>query len=178
LLDQPRAIKSLAVLPLKNLSHDPEQEYFADGMTEVLITELAKLGSLKIISRTSVMRYKESDLSLPQIAKELKVDTVVEGSIIRADHCVRITGQLIHAASDTHLWADSYDGDLKDILFLQQDIARAIAQEIQIKLTPQQKQKLTAARPVNPESYEAYLKGSFHFYKLTAANFDTAMKYY
>lgn len=178
LADQRRTIKSLAVLPLKNLSQDPEQEYFADGMTEALITELAKLGSLKVISRTSIMRYKESDLSLPQIAKDLNVDAVVEGSVIRADQRVRITGQLIHAVSDSHLWADSYDGNLKDILFLQQDIARAIAQEIQIKLTPHQEQKLTAARPVNPESYEAYLKGRFYWYKLTAANFDTALKYF
>jgi serine/threonine protein kinase len=177
-VEKRRTIKSLAVLPLKNLSRDPDQEYFADGMTDALITELAKLGSLKIISRTSVMRYKDSDLLLPQIAKELGVDAVVEGSVIRADQRVRITGQLIHAVSDTHLWAESYDGDLKDILFLQRDIARAIAREIQIKLTPQQEQKLSAARPVNPESYEAYLKGRFHWYKLTAVHFDTALKYF
>jgi len=177
-VEERRTIQSLAVLPLQNLSRDPEQEYFADGMTEALITELAKLGSIKVISRTSTTRYKETDLSLPQIAEELHVDAVVEGSVIRADQRVRITGQLIHAASDTHLWADSYDGDLKDILFLQQDIARAIAQEIQIKLTPQQEKKLTAARPVDPESFEAYLKGRFHWYKLTAVNLETALKYF
>jgi serine/threonine protein kinase len=177
-VDKPGTIKSLAVLPLKNLPPDPEQEYFADGMTEALITELAKLGSLKIISRTSVMRYKNTDLSLPEIAKELHIDAVVEGSVIRADQQVRINTQLIHAASDTHLWADSYDRDLENILFLQQDIARAIALEIDVKLTPQQQKKLTAARPVNPESYEAYLKGLFHWYKLTSIHFDTALKYY
>jgi TolB-like protein len=173
-----RRIRSLAVLPLANFSRDPEQEYFADGMTEALICDLAKLRGVKITSRTSVMRYKGAATPLPQIADELNVDAVVEGSVMRVGRRVRITAQLIHAASDTHLWAESYDREFEDVLLVQSDIARAIAREIQVALTPEEAKRLSSARRVNPEAYEAYLKGRFHWYKLSREHFDTALKYF
>jgi len=123
-------IQSLAVLPFQNLSRDPEQEYFADGMTEALIADLAKIRALRVISRTSAMQYKDVKKPLPQIARELNVEAVVEGSVLRSGDRVRITAQLIHAPTDRHLWADSYERDLKDVLALQSEVARAIAQEI------------------------------------------------
>jgi TolB-like protein/Tfp pilus assembly protein PilF len=155
-------IESIAVLPLANLSGDPEQDYFADGMTEELITNLAKISALKVISRTSVMQYKGVKKSLPQIARELNVDAVIEGSVFRSGDRVRITAQLIQAATDQHLWAETYDRDLRDILALQGEVAQAIANQIRIELTPQEQTRLASARPVNPEAYEAYLKGR-HF---------------
>ena len=173
-----KRIRALAVLPLTNLSRDPEQEYFADGMTEALIADLAKLRALKVISRTSVMRYKATDKSLPEIAEELNVDAVVEGSVLRVGEQVRITAQLIHAATDTHLWAESYERDLQDVLLLQSEVARTIAREIRVTVTPEETQRLTSARPVNPEAHEAYLKGRFHWYKLTREGLDTAMEYF
>ncbi len=130
----PGRIKTLAVLPLENLSRDPEQEYFSDGMTEALITDLAKIGAFRVISRTSIMRYKGARKPLPEIARELNVDGVVEGSVLRAGDRVRITAQLIHATTDQHLWAESYERDIQDILKLQSEVAQAIAQEIKIKL--------------------------------------------
>jgi len=153
---------SIAVLPLANLSGDPEQEYFTDGMTEALITDLAQISALKVISRTSVMQYKEAKKPLPEIARELKVDVVLEGSVLRFGERVRITAQLIEAATDRHLWAKSYERELRDILALQSEVARAIANEIQIKLTPQEQARLMSARQVNPEAHEAYLKGVFY----------------
>jgi eukaryotic-like serine/threonine-protein kinase len=173
-----KRIRSLAVLPLTNFSRDPEQEYFADGMTETLICDLAKLRGVKITSRTSVMRYKGSETPLPQIADELNVDAVVEGSVLRVGPRVRITAQLIHAASDTHVWADSYDRDFADVLLVQSEIARAIAREIQVAITPEEAKRLTRARRVNPEAYEAYLKGRFHWYKLSREHLDTALQYF
>ena len=173
-----KRMQSLAVLPLTNLSRDPEQEYFADGMTEALIADLAKIRALRVISRTSVMRYKATDKSLPEIAEELNVDAVVEGSVLRAGQQVRITAQLIHAATDTHLWAESYERDLQDVLLLQSEVARTIAREIQVAVTPEEKKRLASARPVNPEAHEAYLKGRFHWYKLTRESLDTAMEYF
>jgi len=173
-----KRIQSLAVLPLANLSRDPEQEYFADGMTEALISDLAKLRALKVISRTSVMRYTANDKSLPEIAEELNVDAVVEGSVLRVGQQVRITAQLIHAATDTHLWAESYERDLQDVLLLQSEVARTIAREIQVAVTPEESRRLASARPVNPEAHEAYLKGRFHWYKLTREGLDTAMEYF
>lgn len=173
-----KRIRALAVLPLANLSRDPEQEYFADGMTEALIADLAKIRALRVISRTSVMRYKATDKSLPEIAEELSVDAVVEGSVLRVGQQVRITAQLIHAASDTHLWAESYERDLQDVLLLQSEVARTIAGEIQVAVTPEEKKRLASARPVNPEAHEAYLKGRFHWYKLTREGLDTAMEYF
>lgn len=156
-------IRSLAVLPLSNLSGDPGQQYFVDGMTEALITDLAKVGSLKVISRTSVMLYRDSDKPLPQIARELGVDAVVEGSVMRAAEQVRVTVQLIEAESDEYIWAENYDREMRDVLSLQSEVARAIAGEIEAQLTPAEEQLLTAERTVDPEAYDAYLKGLFHF---------------
>ena len=155
-------VRSLVVLPLENLSGDPAQDFFADGMTEALIADLAKIEGLRVISRTSAMRYKGVRRPLPEIASELGVDAVVEGSVARSGGRVRITAQLIHAATDTHLWADSFDRDLSDVLTLQSEAARAIASEIKIKLTPRAKAQLAAARQVNPEAYESYLRGRHH----------------
>ena len=157
-----RRIRSLAVLPLNNFSRDPEQEYFADGMTEALICNLAKLQAVKITSRTSVMRYKGSETPLPQIAAELNVDAVVEGSVMRVGPRVRITAQLIHAASDTHLWAESYDRDFEDVLLVQSEIARAIAREIQVAITPEEAKRLAAHAgstpgPMKPISRAAFI---------------------
>ena len=154
-----RRIESLAVLPLANLSGDPEQEYFADGMTEELIATLGKLSALRVISRTSVMRYKKTDKPLPQIAKELNVDAVIEGSVLRAGNRVRITAQLIQGSTDRHLWAESYERDLRDILALQSEVARAITSEVKAKVTPEQQFHLASPRPVNPEAYVFYLQG-------------------
>jgi TolB-like protein/Tfp pilus assembly protein PilF len=155
----PPRIESIAVLPLENLSGDKEQEYFADGMTEELITDLGKISALRVISRTSVMRYKKSTKPLPEIARELNVDGIVEGSVLRSGDRVRITAQLIQAKAERHLWAESYERDLRDVLALQGEVARAIAREIQVKLAPQEATRLAKSRAVNPQAYEAYLKG-------------------
>ncbi len=171
-------IESIAVLPLKNLSGDPEQEYFADGMTEALSSDLAKLRALRIISRTSAMRYKSTGKSLPEIAKELNVDAIVEGSVMRAGQRVRITAQLIHAGTDTHLWAGSYEGDLQDVLVLQSQVAKAIAREVRVAVRPEDARCLASARPVHPEAYEAYLKGKFYWYKFSPEHLDTALGYF
>jgi serine/threonine protein kinase/Tfp pilus assembly protein PilF len=173
-----QAIDSIAVLPLANLSSDPEQEYFADGMTEELITNLAKVGALKVISRTSVMQYKGTKKPLPQIAKELGVDALIEGSVLREGGQVRITAQLIQASTDQHLWAESYQRDLRDVLALQGEIAGAIADKVRAALTPTERTRLASARPVNPEAYDAYLKGMQYRYKLTPQDFDTALEYF
>jgi len=157
----PNAIRSLAVLPLENLSRDPEQEYFADGMAEALTTELAQISALKVISHTSVVQYKGTKKPLPQIAKELGVDAVVEGAVQRSGDKVAITVQLIHAPSDRHLWAKSYERGLHDVLGLQSEVAQAIADEIKAKLTPPEKVRLASARSINSEAYENYLRGRF-----------------
>jgi len=154
-------IRSLAVLPLENLSHDPEQEYFADGMAEALTTELAQISALKVISHTSVVQYKGTKKSLPQIAQELSVDAVVEGAVQRSGDKVGITVQLVHAPSDRHLWAKSYERGLGDVLALQREVAQAIADEIKAKLTPPEKARLASNRSVNSEAYENYLRGRF-----------------
>ena len=170
-------IRSLAVLPLENLSPNPEEEYFADGMTDALITTLAQIGVLRVISRTSVMQYKGARKPLPEIARELKVDAVIEGTVVRSGNRVRIAAQLIHAATDTHLWAKSYESDLRDILALQSDVARTIAQEIQIKLTPQEKARLAETCPVDPGAYEAFLKGRHHWYRRSPEALKRALYY-
>lgn len=175
---RPKRIRSLAVLPLANFSHDPEQEYFADGMTEALICDLAKIRALKITSRTSVMRYKGTEKPLREIAEELNVDALVEGSVTRAGQRVRITAQLIHAASDTHLWAENYERALEDVLLVQSEIARAIALEINLVLTPEEARRLSAARRVNASAYDAYLKGRFYWYKLSREHLNTALQYF
>jgi len=164
LLGQPAvpAIRSLAVLPLQNLSSDPNQTYFVDGLTDALITDLAQVASLKVISRTSTMRYKNSDRTLPEIARELNVDGIVEGTVQRSGDRVRITAQLIHGPSDKHLWADSYERDARNVLFIESEIAGAIANQIQAKLTPDQEARLASVRPINLRAFEAYLQGNYH----------------
>ena len=171
-------IRSLAVLPLENLSGDKDQEYFADGMTEELITNLAKISALKVISRTSVMLYKGSKKPLPQIAKELNVDALIEGSVLREGGQVRITAQLIQASTDQHLWAESYQRDLRSVLALQGEIASAIADKVRAAVTPNERTRLASARPVNPEAYDAYLKGMQSLYKSTPQDNDTALEYF
>ncbi len=171
-------IQSIAVLPLENLSGDPGQEYFADGMTEELIATLGKLSALRVISRTSAMRYKKTDKPLPQIARELNVDAVIEGSVLRAGDRVRITAQLIQAATDRHLWAETYDRDLRDVLALQDEVARAIASEIKVKLTPQEQTRLASARQVNPEAHELYLKGRYYWNKRTPDTLKKSLEYF
>jgi TolB-like protein/Tfp pilus assembly protein PilF len=156
-------IRSIAVLPLENLSHDPEQEYFADGMTEELTTDLSKIGALRVISRTSAMHYKGPNKTLPEIARELNVDGVVEGSVMRSGNRVRITAQLIHAQSDQHLWAETYERDVDDVLRLQSEVAQTIAQQVRVQLTPQQKAQLGSAPRVDPAAYDAFLQGRSYF---------------
>jgi TolB-like protein len=155
----PTGIRSLAVLPLDNLSGDPTQDYFADGMTDALITDLAQIRALRVISRTSVMGYKGVRKPLPEIARELNVDAVVEGTVLRSGDQVRITAQLIQAPADKHLWAESYEGNLRDTLALQKEVARNIAERIRIEVTPQEQAALKSAKAIDPEAYEAYLKG-------------------
>ena len=156
-------LNSIAVLPLDNLSGDPSEEFFADGMTDQLITDLAKVGSLRVISRTSVMRYKGTRKSLPEIARELDVAAIVEGSVIRSGQRVRVTAQLIQAPTDQHLWAETYDRDLGDILKLQGEVADAIAGQVRAQLTPTQQALIRRAHAVNPDAYDAYLKGRIYF---------------
>jgi len=168
-------IRSVAVLPLENLTGDPDQEYFADGMTEALITELSKIGDLRVISRTSSTRFKDTDRPLPEIAAELGVTGIVEGSVVRDGDRVRITAQLIHAGSDTHLWAESYESELADILRVQGEIASAIAREIEIALTPAEAARLASARPVDPVAYEAYLRGNFSINQMTPEGFERGL---
>jgi TolB-like protein/DNA-binding winged helix-turn-helix (wHTH) protein/Tfp pilus assembly protein PilF len=156
-------LDSIAVLPLDNLSGDAAEDFFVDGMTDQLITDLAKVGSLRVISRTSVMRYKGTKKALPEVARELNVNAIVEGSVIRSGQRVRVTAQLVEALTDQHLWAETYDRDLGDVLKLQGEVADAIAQKIRAQLTPQQQTSLRAARPVNPAAYDAYLRGRFYF---------------
>ena len=155
------AIKSLAVLPMRNLSADATQEYLADGMTEELIGRLAGIRDLRVISRTSVMRFKNPQLSVPEIAKNLQVDALVEGSVIRAGSRIRVHAQLIRGATDEHFWSESYDREFRDVLALQSDVAQAIAQRVEITLTGKEHERLAAVRPISPEVYENYLKGKF-----------------
>src|SRR5579872_6814942 len=174
----PAGIRSLAVLPLENLSGDASQNYFADGMTDELITDLAQIGALRVISRTSVMAYKGVRKPLPQIARELNVDAIVEGTVLRSGNQVRITAQLIQAPADKHLWAKSYEGDLRDMLSLQGQVARAIAEEVRINLTPHEQAVLKSVKVINPEAYEAYLKGRYFWNKRTAESLKMAKDYF
>lgn len=174
-----RSFRSLAVLPLENLSADSKQDYFADGMTEDLITQLSKLGDLKVISHTSVMQYKGKHEPLPQIARELNVDAVVEGAVQLSGNHVRISAELVDGRSDQHIWADNYDRDLSDVLLLQSDVARDIAKQIDLRLTPQQQQRLANdAHPVNPDAYQAYLLGRYYWNKRTADGLAQAGQYF
>ena len=173
------AIKSLAVLPLDNPSSDPAQEYFADGMTEELINSLAKIEALKVISRTSAMTYKGvRNKPLPQIARELNVDAVVEGSVLQSGKRVRITVQVFEGRTERQLWAQSYEEDLRDVLGLQAEVASAIAREIRVQLTPQEKQRLTRSRQVDPEAYLAYSYGRYWWNKRTAQDLQKGIEYF
>ena len=175
---RPLEIRSIAVLPLENLSKDPNQDYFSDGITDALTTELAQIGALRVISRTSAMHFKGRRETLPEIGRELNVDAVLEGSITRSENRVRITAQLIEAPSDRHLWAKSYERDLKDVLALQDEVARDIAEEIRIKLSPEERTRLTNARPINPEAHEAYLRGRFLWNQRTEDQLHKAKQYF
>jgi TolB-like protein/Flp pilus assembly protein TadD len=157
----PVKIRSLAVLPLKNLSGDPNQEYLADGMTEEVIAHLSRISGLRVISRTSVMEFKDARISAPEIAKKLNVDSIVEGSVIRQGDRIRINVQLIRGATDEHFWSDAYERDLRDALALQSDVAQAIARKVEVTVTGKEQKRLTATRAVSPEVYESYLKGQF-----------------
>ena len=163
LLGAPEQVRALAVLPLENLSRDPEQEYFAEGLTEALITTLAKIGELRVVSRTSAMLYKGVRKPLREIARELEVDAIVEGTVLRAGRRVRVTAQLIDAPKEMHLWAESYERDLRDVLALQAEVAQAIAREIRVKLTPVDQARFAEVRAVDPDAYEAYLRGRYHW---------------
>jgi adenylate cyclase len=173
----PLGVRSIAVLPLENLSGDPAQEYFADGMTDELITDLAKISGLKVTSRTSVMKFKgEHREQLPEIAKALNVDTIVEGSVLRVGDKVRITAQLIDALSDKHLWAESYERDTRDVLTMQDELASAIARQINVQLTPDERARLASVRSVDPQALEAYLKGRYYLSSFTQQRVNKAIK--
>jgi TolB-like protein/DNA-binding winged helix-turn-helix (wHTH) protein/Flp pilus assembly protein TadD len=161
----PSAIHSLAVLPLRNLSGDPNQEYLADGMTEALIGRLANIHNLRVISRTSVMQFKDTHLSVPQIAEALRVDAVVEGSVIREGGRIRVTAQLIRGATDDHFWSETYDRELRDVLALESEVSQSIAAKIEVTVTGKEQERLAAVRSVSPEVYESYLKGQFALQK-------------
>jgi TolB-like protein/DNA-binding winged helix-turn-helix (wHTH) protein/Tfp pilus assembly protein PilF len=171
-------IRSLAVLPLESLSSDASQDYFADGMTDELISDLGQISALRVISRTSVMTYKHAHKPLPQIARELNVDAVVEGTVLRSGDQVRITAQLIEAAADKHLWSQSYEGELRNTLALQNQVASAIADQIRINLNPQEQAALKTAKVVDPEAYQSYLKGRFFWNKRTADGLRAALAYF
>ncbi len=171
-------IRSLAVLPLESLSSDASQDYFADGMTDELISDLGQISALRVISRTSVMAYKRARKPLPQIARELNVDAVVEGTVLRSGDQVRITAQLIEASTDKHLWSQSYQGELRDTLALQNQVARAIADQIRINLNPQEQAALKNVKVVNPQAYESFLKGRYFWNKRTADGLKVALAYF
>jgi TolB-like protein/Tfp pilus assembly protein PilF len=171
-------IQSIAVLPLDNLSRDPEQEYFADGMTDALIGDLAQISGLRVISRTSVMQFKAAARPLPEIARTLHVDAVVEGSVLRSGGRVRITAQLIDAVADRHLWADKYERDLGDVLTLQSEVAQTIARQVQAHVSPQEAARLSTARRVNPQAHELYLLGRYHTNKRNGDSLNRAIDYF
>jgi serine/threonine protein kinase/tetratricopeptide (TPR) repeat protein len=171
-------IRSLAVLPLENLSGDPAQEYFADGMTDALITDLGEIGALRVISRTSVMQYKGGRKPLRDIAKSLGVDAAVEGSILRSGGHIQITARLIQAKTDTRIWSQTYERDIPDALKLQSEVAQAIADEIRIKLTPEEKARIKATHKVNPEAFDSYLKGRHFWEERTEEGLKKSLKYF
>jgi TolB-like protein/DNA-binding winged helix-turn-helix (wHTH) protein/Flp pilus assembly protein TadD len=174
----PAGIRSIAVLPLDNLSGDASQDYFSDGMTDELITDLAKIKALRVISRTSVMGYKGTHLPLPEIARKLNVEAVVEGSVLRVGDQVRITAQLIQLPADKQLWAESYEGNLSDTLALQNNVARAIVEQIRIEVTPQEQAALKSVKTIAPAAYEDYLKGRYFWSKRTADGLKKAVDYF
>lgn len=154
-------IRSIAVLPLKNMTGNPSQEYLADGMTDALISRLAGIRELRVISRTSVMRFKNPQMSVPQIAKILGVDAIVEGSVMREGNRIRVTAQLIRASTDTHFWSETYDRKMSDVFGLQSELAQSIAQKVEATVTGEERERLAAARTVAPEVFESYSKGRF-----------------
>ena len=174
----PLKIRSLAVLPLENLSRDADQEYFADGMTEELITDLGKIAGLRVISRTSSMHYKGTGKTLPEIARELNVDAVIEGAVLRSGDHVRITTQLVEATSDRHLWAESYERELRDMLTLQGEVARDVAKQVNIKLSQEEQTRFASTHPVDPKALEAYLKGRYELYKMTLEGAKKSIDYF
>ncbi|UCC84851.1 MAG: hypothetical protein JSW46_08015 [Gemmatimonadota bacterium] len=171
-------ISSLAVLPLQDFSEERGQEYFAAGMHEALVYELSQIEALRVVSRTTVARYAGTTMSMPEIAEELNVQGIVEGSVLRAGDRVRITVQLIHGATDTHLWSSSYERELQDIIALQSEVARAIAREIRAELTPEEQTRLASLTTVNPEAHEAYLRGRYEQSKGTPEGFESAIGFY
>ena len=171
-------IQSLAVLPLDNLSGDASQEYFADGMTDELIATLSQISALRVISRTSAMLYKHARKPLLQIGRELNVDAVIEGAVFRSGSQVRITAELVDARDDKHLWSESYDGDLRDTLTLQHEVARAIAEQIRISLNARERAALRQDKVVDPQAYEAYLKGRYFWNKRTGDDFRKASEFF
>jgi TolB-like protein/Tfp pilus assembly protein PilF len=171
-------IRSLAVLPLQNLSNDAAQDYFADGMTDVLITNLAQIHALRVISRTSVMRFKGSQQPLPQIARELGVDAIIEGSVQRSGDRVKITMQLVDGASDHHIWAQEYERDLSDVLTLQGDLARAVADEIRTRVTAEERLRLASAQTIDPAAHEAFLLGRYHAWKMNEDDLRLAITHF
>jgi TolB-like protein/DNA-binding winged helix-turn-helix (wHTH) protein len=176
---QPRTrIQSIAVLPLVSLSNDVNQDYFADGMTEALTTDLGKISALRVISRTSVMQFKGTKKSLPEIARELQVDALVEGTVSRSGDHMRITANLVQASPERHLWAESYESEVGDILTVQTQVAQAVAREIQVKLTPAEEKLLSRARPVNPEAHDDYLRGRYLCSKDTREGLDKSIPYF
>ena len=172
------SVRSIAVLPLESLSDDPEQGYFAAGMTEALIGDLARISSLRVISRTSVMRYRDTDKSIKEIAGELDVDSVLEGTVAREGNRVRITVQLIDARSDHHLWAQSYERDLRGVLALQTQVAREVAGQIRLELTPEDEARLGTDPPVDPRAHEEYLRGRVLYWRNTPADMLTAIEHF
>lgn len=174
----PVAITSIAVLPFENLSGDREQEYFVDGMTDAIITKLAQVRALRVISRTSITQYQRTDKLLPRIAEDLNVDAVVEGTVMRSGDRVRVTAQLIHAPTDRHLWARTYERELRDVLALQAELAGAITQAVQVKVQPEEQRQLAARGTVDPEAYDAYLKGRFFWNKRSAQSIAKAIEYF
>ena len=171
-------ISSIAVLPLESLSSDPSQDYFADGMTDELISALGQISALRVISRTSIMTYKHIRKLLPEIARELNVEAVVEGTVLRFGDRVRITAQLIRVPVERHIWAQSFEGDLRDTLVLQSSVARAIAEQIRVTVTEQEQAALQNSKPVNPKTYEAYLKGRYFINKRTGDGLKKAIEYF
>jgi serine/threonine protein kinase/tetratricopeptide (TPR) repeat protein len=163
------AIRSLAVLPFADLSPGQPSEYLAEGVTDAIITELGQLGALRVISRTSSMRFRDTTKSIPEIARELDVDAVLEGTLVRDGEHVRVSARLIRAATESSLWSGSYDRQLRDLLALQRDFARTVTQELRLTLTPDQQSRLARQQPVNPAAMEAYLQGRYQWFKRTPA---------
>ena len=172
------SIRSVAVLPMQNLSNDPDQEYFVDGMTDELITDLAQLHDLKVVSKTSIMQYKGTRKPLPQIGREFGVDAVVEGSVLRSGDRVRITAQLIRTATDRHIWAEAYDGDLKDVLSLQARVAEEITNQVKLNLSAEETGRLRRPRAVNPEAFDLYLHGRYAWNQRNVQGFRQAIEYF